>query len=218
MAEKIIPSFDLEFQYTHPVVGIDEVGVGPWAGPVVAAAVVLSRDTPMALLKQFNDSKKLSEKSRDYIFEQMLAHSDHIHMGVGQATVEEIDTINIRQATLLAMQRAVNNLPITPLIALVDGTAKPFLNCPVQLVIKGDQKSFSIAAASIVAKVTRDRLMKNLAQQHPEYGWETNAGYGTALHQAALKQHGVTAWHRRSYAPIRELLSLPSSSTSEMHT
>lgn len=206
MAEKIIPSFDLEFQYTHPVVGIDEVGVGPWAGPVVAAAVILSRDTPMDLLLQLNDSKKLSEKTREHIFEKMLTHPEYIHIGIGQATVEEIDAINIRQAALLAMQRAVDQLAIAPLMALVDGTGRPALNCPVQLIIKGDQKSFSIAAASIVAKVTRDRLMKNLAQQHPEYGWETNAGYGTALHQAALKQHGVTPWHRRSYAPIKELL------------
>jgi ribonuclease HII len=207
MAEKIIPSFELELQYAHPVVGIDEVGVGPWAGPVVAAAVILSRDTPLELLKQLNDSKKLSEKTREHIFEQLLAHPEYVQMGIGQACVEEIDAINIRQATFLAMERAVSQLSIQPLMALVDGTGKPALNCPVQLVIKGDQKSFSIAAASIVAKVTRDRLMKELAKQHPEYGWETNAGYGTAVHQAALKQHGITPWHRRSYAPIRALLS-----------
>jgi ribonuclease HII len=206
MAEKITPSFDLEFAYAHPVVGIDEVGMGPWAGPVVAAAVILSRDTPLVLLKQLNDSKKLSEKTREYIFEQLLTHPEYVHMGIGQASVEEIDAINIRQAAMLAMQRAVACLPVQPSAALVDGTAKPDLSCPVQLVIKGDQKSFSIAAASIVAKVTRDRLMKELAQQHPAYGWETNAGYGTAVHQAALKKHGVTPWHRRSYAPIRVLL------------
>ena len=207
MAEKITPSFDLESPYAHPVAGIEEVGMGPWAGPVVAAAVILSRDTPMELLKQLNDSKKLSEKTREHIFEQLLAHPEYVYMGIGQASVEEIDAINIRQAAMLAMERAVASLPVQPSAALVDGTARPALGCPVQLVIKGDQKSFSIAAASIVAKVTRDRLMKELAQQHPAYGWETNAGYGTAVHQAALKKHGVTPWHRRSYAPIRVLLS-----------
>lgn len=211
MAEKIIPSFELEAQYAYPVVGVDEVGMGPWAGPVVAAAVILSPETPSTLLGQLNDSKKLSESKRELIFTQLQTHSEFIQIGIGQATVEEIDSINIRQAAMLAMQRAVHMLSIVPTIALVDGTAKPLLNCPVHLVIKGDQKSFSIAAASIVAKVTRDRLMKELALQHPEYGWDTNAGYGTALHQAALKQHGVTVWHRRSYAPIRELLLSPSS-------
>lgn len=206
MAEKIAPSFELELPYAHPVAGIDEVGMGPWAGPVVAAAVILSRDTPPALLKQLNDSKKLSEKTREHIFEQLLEHPEYVQMGIGQASVEEIDAINIRQAAMLAMERAVACLPVQPLAALVDGTAKPALSCPVQLVIKGDQKSFSIAAASIVAKVTRDRLMKELAEQYPAYGWETNAGYGTAVHQAALKQHGITPWHRRSYAPIKVLI------------
>jgi len=207
-----MPTFRLEqaILKSNPVAviaGIDEAGRGPWAGPVVAAAAILNHETlPQHLSRELNDSKKLSAIVRERLYEALLG-GPGVALGVGQASVAEIDDVNILQATYLAMARALGNLNQPVDVALVDGNRAPPLPCAVQTVIKGDSLSLSIAAASIAAKVTRDRLMAALAAKHPGYGWETNMGYGTAEHHAALKRLGVTQHHRRSYAPIRALLS-----------
>ncbi len=179
---------------------MDEAGRGPWAGPVVAAAAVIDpARVPQALLDRLDDSKKLSRKTREALFDALDGKIDY---GVGIAEPREIDRINILQATFVAMRRAVDALPTPPDAALIDGNCAPDLPCPAQTVVKGDGRCLSIAAASIVAKVTRDRLMAALAERHPGYGWERNAGYGTAEHQAALQKLGVTEQHRQSFAPI----------------
>lgn len=184
---------------------MDEAGRGPWAGPVVAAAVVLDRAMlPPALAGEINDSKKLSPRRRAELFAFLPAFS---RIGVGAASAAEIDAHNILQATFIAMGRALGSLGLAPDIALVDGNQAPELGCPVKTVVRGDSLSLSIAAASIVAKVTRDRIMAALARRYPAYGWETNAGYGTAVHRAALDRIGVTPHHRRSYAPVFKILS-----------
>ncbi len=182
------------------VAGIDEAGRGPWAGPVVAAAVILDRDhTPTGL----DDSKRLSASRRKDLYRVLVSGAD---VGIGVATVDEIDELNILQATFLAMRRAAEALNPKPELALVDGNAAPGLSCPVRTIVKGDQKCPSIAAASIVAKVTRDRLMTELAREYPNYGWERNKGYGTKDHRQALIRHGVTPHHRRSFKPIHKML------------
>lgn len=195
-----LPDLSIEAAFTGIVAGIDEAGRGPWAGPVVAAAVILNKER---LPSGINDSKKLSAARRDVLFDAILMNAA---TGVGIATVEEIDRLNILEATKLAMQRAVASLTVAPDMALVDGNRAPLVPCKVQTIVGGDAKSLSIAAASIVAKVTRDRIMQELAVQFPGYGWERNAGYGTASHQQALATLGVTPHHRRSFAPIRALL------------
>ncbi len=188
------------------IAGVDEAGRGPWAGPVVAGAAVLKPGAvPEALLAQLDDSKKLKAALRADLFAQLQAISG-VHLGIGMASVEEIDRHNILEATMMAMARAVATLPVTPDMALVDGNREPGMPCAVRTVVKGDTLSLSIAAASIAAKETRDRIMDDLAREHPGYGWETNAGYGTAQHQAALVELGVTPHHRRSFKPIRVLL------------
>jgi ribonuclease HII len=199
------PSFEFESLHTFPVAGVDEVGIGSWIGPVMAAAVILEPAVPLDLLNQLNDSKKLTEKKRDHVF-ALLHDSPHAHIGLGEASLEEIEVLNIRGAGLLAMKRAVENLCLTPTMVLVDGTGQPDLSFPIKTLIKGDQRSYSIAAASIIAKVTRDRWVQKLALDYPGYGFEKNAGYGTKQHQEALKTNGVTPIHRRSYAPIAQLL------------
>lgn len=185
-----------------PVCGVDEVGRGPLAGPVVAAAVILDPDR---MPKGLNDSKKLSEKKREALFDQI--HDCAVAVSIAEASVAEIDDINILQASMLAMRRAVEGLPHAPKAALVDGNRAPGLLIPTRTIIKGDARSLSIAAASIVAKVFRDRMMKKLAEEHPEYGWASNAGYGVAKHLAALRLVGVTPHHRKSFAPIRQILN-----------
>ncbi len=189
------------------VAGVDEAGRGPLAGPVVAAAVILA---PGRIPEGVADSKKLSAKRREMLFPEIMASA---RVGIGEASVAEIDEINILQATLLAMARALRKLPEPPSLVLVDGNRAPKINLAVKTVVGGDAKCLSIAAASIVAKVTRDRTMKALAAQHPGYGWEHNAGYGTAEHRAALARLGVTRHHRSSFAPVRDLMTqdLPSS-------
>ena len=206
-----MPDFAFEDAQKGLVVGIDEAGRGPWAGPVVAGAVVfLTRDVDDFLLSNLNDSKKLSAKKRDILYEKLcLAREEgKILLGIGEASVEEIDQLNILQATFLAMQRAVKALPREPDFALVDGNQKPRgLECPCQTLVKGDARSYSIAAASIVAKVYRDRLMSVLAKDYPMYGFEKNAGYGTKLHIEGLKQYGaVLGVHRLSYRPVAEIV------------
>lgn len=186
------------------ICGIDEAGRGPWAGPVTAAAVILDlQAVPKNVLAGLDDSKKLKAAKRDALFEQLTATIDY---GVGTASVEEIDQLNILQATFLAMRRAVGNLSCKPDFALIDGNKCPGLDCEEQAVVKGDSLSYSIAAASIIAKVSRDRSMQDLASRFPGYGWERNAGYGTREHSDALLRLGVTEAHRKSYAPIRKIL------------
>lgn len=184
------------------IAGIDEVGRGPWAGPVMAAAVILDqRNIPEGM----KDSKKLSAKKRELLYTQIMETS---LVGIGEASVDEIDKINIRQATFLAMTRAVENLSIIPDFAFVDGRDIPAeLKIPAETVIKGDNIVLSISAASIVAKVTRDKLMGDLAEKYPHFAWERNAGYGTKAHQEGLASYGVTPHHRKSFAPIRALLA-----------
>jgi len=195
-----MPDLILETELGGRVAGVDEAGRGPWAGPVVAAAAVIDpARVPQALLDRLDDSKKLSRKTREELFAALDGLIDY---GVGIAGPAEIDRINILQATFVAMQRAIEALPAPPDAALIDGNRAPDLPCPAQTVVKGDGRCLSIAAASIVAKVTRDRMMAALAERHPGYGWERNAGYGTAEHQAALEKLGVTKQHRHSFAPI----------------
>ena len=184
-----------------PVCGIDEAGRGPWAGPVVASAVILN---PADIPEGLNDSKKLTAKRRDALFDVINAAAQ---VGVGIATVQEIDEVNILQATFLAMRRAVEALPQSPSYALIDGNKiPPHLMCEAEAIVRGDGRSVSIAAASIIAKVTRDRIMVTLAQQFPGYGWERNAGYGVKAHQEGLNRLGVTPHHRVSFKPVHKML------------
>lgn len=198
-----MPDLVLERSLPGPVAGIDEAGRGPLAGPVVAAAVILPpRGLPGALARRIDDSKKLPPALREELFALLAARAE---IAIGSASVEEIDRLNILQATMLAMARALGRLSDPPATALVDGNRAPALPCAVQTVIGGDGLSLSIAAASIAAKVTRDRLMARLARRHPGFGWERNAGYGTAEHRAALVRLGPTRHHRRSFAPISQI-------------
>ncbi len=199
-----MPDLSYESNFNGAVAGIDEAGRGPWAGPVVAAAVILNTQTlPRELITGLDDSKKLTKLKRETLHALV---PEHASIGIGIAEPAEIDSINILQATLSAMARALGELDLLPVHALVDGNHAPVLPCPVTCVVKGDSKSLSIAAASIVAKVERDRLMGELARAHPGYGWERNAGYGTAEHQAALQRLGVTQHHRQSFKPIQKIL------------
>ncbi len=207
-----MPDFEFENKYSVPVAGIDEAGRGPWAGPVVAGAVIIKdKNLGDFLLSGLNDSKKLTAKKREALYEALFAAKKEgkVSIGIGQASAAEIDEKNILQATFLAMNRAVAALDIQPQFALVDGNQVPKgLVCPCQTVVKGDARCYSIAAASIAAKVYRDRLMADLAKQYPYYGFEKNAGYGTAAHIAGLKKYGIIeGQHRKSYRPIQEILS-----------
>jgi ribonuclease HII len=186
------------------ICGVDEVGRGPLAGPVVAAAVILPATIPELLLAEINDSKKLTAKKREQLFPHV---QECCIWAMAASSVAEIDELNILHASLLAMRRAVEGLNTHIDLALIDGNKIPELSCKAIPIVKGDTKSLSIAAASILAKVTRDRLMLKLHREFPYYGWDKNAGYPTAFHRAALKAHGLTPHHRRSFAPVRELLS-----------
>jgi len=198
-----MPDLSLELACEGVVCGVDEVGRGPLAGPVVACAVILSANPHPRLRAELDDSKKLSAKKREALFDLIMAESV---VGLGRAEVDEIDRLNILKATFLAMRRAVEALGQPVDDALVDGNQVPPLPVKrVQCVVKGDGKSLSIAAASVVAKVTRDREMSVLSQCFPGYGWERNAGYGTAEHQAAMERLGLTEHHRKSFAPVRDL-------------
>ncbi len=183
------------------VAGVDEAGRGPLAGPVVAAAVILD---PGHVPAGLNDSKKLSQRARDALFAEILATAE---IGVGVADVARIDEMNILQATLWAMTEAIADLEHMPDLALIDGNRCPKLTCPSQPIVKGDAKSMSIAAASIVAKVTRDRIMLALDRKIPQYGFARHKGYGTAFHLEMLKTHGATPHHRSSFAPVRNVLA-----------
>jgi len=199
------PGFDIELDAiaggARRIAGVDEVGRGPLAGPVTAAAVVLD---PRRIPEGLNDSKKLPGRRRDALHAAILAVAE---VSVGHASVAEIDEMNILRAAHLAMMRAVAGLAVAPDLALIDGNLVPDkLDVPARAIVKGDARSLSIAAASIVAKVSRDRVMRDLAQQFPGYGWETNAGYGSRSHIAALQYLGVTPHHRRSFRPVHNIL------------
>ncbi|MBE3638931.1 ribonuclease HII [Mangrovicoccus algicola] len=203
---KPVPSFDPERQLCGDprlirIAGVDEVGRGPLAGPVTAAAVRLD---PARVPAGLNDSKALNPLRREALAQEILATAD---VCIAHATVAEIDEINILQATFLAMRRAVAGLGAVPDRLLIDGNkVPPGLPCPAAPLVKGDAKSLSVAAASIVAKVARDAIMADLARECPGYGWERNAGYPTRAHVVALKSLGITPYHRRSFAPIHKIL------------
>jgi ribonuclease HII len=202
--ESTLPDLTVEvafLEFDGTICGIDEAGRGPWAGPVVAAAVVLDRvNIPPGL----NDSKKLTAARRAALFDAIQASAS---VGVGIGTVEEIDALNILRANDLAMLRAIGALSPAPGAALIDGNrVPPGWPCRARALVGGDGRSLSIAAASIIAKVTRDRIMAGLAEAHPGYGWERNQGYGTSEHRAALERLGVTPHHRRSFRPIHNIL------------
>lgn len=229
-----MPDFSIEksLNCNGLLFGLDEAGRGPWCGPVVAACVCfkdtlydltltanlsLNKEVSdtlktvepelLYLLSELNDSKKLTAKKRDKLYPLIFQHAI---VGVGQASAEEIDEVNILQASFLAMRRALDTViekGFKPAHAIIDGNRMPKgWSEPCSCIVKGDSKSLSIAAASIVAKVTRDRMMCLLAQEYPSYGWDRNAGYGTKDHIAALYVQGVTIHHRKSYAPIKKLL------------
>lgn len=205
---KRLCSFRIEKSISGISCGLDEAGRGPLAGPVVAACVYVHEDhRRKRFWSKVDDSKKLSRPQREDLFAYI---TEHCAYGIAEASVEEIDTINILHASMLAMGRAMDKMitqfSIQPIMALVDGNYPPKLSCTVQTVIKGDATSLSIAAASILAKVTRDQTMQDLCPQFPAYGWSGNAGYGTAAHLAALKEHGVTIHHRRSFGPVKDRL------------
>lgn len=187
---------------TQIICGIDEVGRGPWAGPVLATAVILPDPLP-DFFAQVTDSKKLSVKKRDALYPQLI---ECCQFGIGMASVQEIDQLNILRATFLAMERAFAALPVRPDFAFVDGNKLPQLPCRAEAVIGGDAKVPAIAAASIIAKVTRDKIMADLDREFPGYDWAKNAGYGTKSHQNGLANMGVTPHHRASFAPIRAIL------------
>ncbi len=205
-----MPDFSFERRAKGIVCGVDEAGRGPLAGPVVAAAVILDpRRFPRSLRDGLDDSKLLSAAERDTCWRALgqCVGRGAARIAVGAASAREIDRINILRAALLAMARAVAALGVRPDIALVDGNIAPSLACPVETIIKGDGLSFSIAAASVVAKVTRDRIMRALARRYQGYGWETNVGYATREHGAAIVALGPTPHHRRSFAPVRLALA-----------
>ena len=183
-----------------PIAGVDEAGRGPLAGPVVAAAVILDRKK---IPKGLNDSKQMTPEAREEAYGRIM---DCASVGVGEASVDEIDLVNIRQATHLAMARAVRALSVSPAFALVDGNDAPALPCRCDTLVDGDARSVSIAAASIIAKVTRDRMMRALHQEFPDYGWFTNKGYSTEEHLIALNRIGPCLHHRRSFAPVYQIL------------
>jgi ribonuclease HII len=185
-----------------PICGIDEAGRGPWAGPVVAVAVILdSANIPPGIA----DSKVLDADARELLYPRIV---ESAAIGVGIAEVDRIDRDNILHATMWAMSQAVANLPLLPRLALIDGNRAPLLKCDTRTIVKGDARCLSIAAASIIAKVTRDRLMIALAREWPGYGFERHKGYGTPEHTEALVRLGITPYHRRSFKPVQLALGL----------
>lgn len=200
------PTFELEAAelqlHGGPVAGVDEAGRGPLAGPVVAAAVILD---PERIPDGINDSKLLDEETREILYTRLKATAI---FGVGIADVKRIDRDNILHATMWAMAQAVAQLPVTPKLVAIDGNRAPKLKCPSRTIVKGDARCLSIAAASIIAKVTRDRLMVALGAKHPGYGFERHKGYATAEHQDAIRRLGVTVHHRRSFRTVQLALGL----------
>ncbi len=183
------------------IAGVDEAGRGPLAGPVVAAAVILDDLNP---IKGLADSKKLTALKRDKLYDEIRAKA--LCCSIAEASVEEIDALNILQATMLAMRRAVEGLRLKPNKVLVDGNRLPVLDVLAEAIVKGDSKVQAISAASILAKVTRDRWCEQIDREYPAYGFAKHKGYGTEAHMLALKTHGATPWHRKSFAPVAEVL------------
>jgi len=206
-----MPNLDMERAAGGRVAGVDEAGRGPLAGPVVAAAVILPLDTPAELANLLDDSKKLTAGQRQAAFDAL--RDSPAQIGIGAASVAEIARLNILGASLLAMRRAVLRLAVPPSLALIDGNRAPELPCVTRAVVGGDGRSLSIAAASIIAKVTRDKLMRALALRYPGYGWEHNMGYPTPEHREALAALGPTPHHRRSFAPVQLSLGFDSRKT-----
>lgn len=190
--------------HTQPylIAGVDEVGRGPLAGSVVAAAVILN---PAKRIDGLLDSKLLTEAARERLDVEIRTHA--LSYCIAEASVEEIDTINILHASMLAMQRAIEGLNIQPNIALIDGNRCPEIDCPSTAIVKGDQRVQAISAASIIAKVSRDNAMMDLHEQYPEYGFDSHKGYPTAQHRQAILDHGVIDLHRRSFKPVKEALA-----------
>ena len=195
------PSWRYVAPFNGPVAGVDEAGRGPLAGPVVCAAVILEKS---CIPKGLNDSKRLSEKRREELYSQIITCARY---GIGIAEPQEIDHINILWASMAAMQRAVLDLPIKPVAVLVDGNRAPEFGVPTKTIIKGDGKCLSIAAASIIAKVTRDRIMHGADARFEKYGFIHHKGYATKIHQASLKAYGACPIHRRDYAPVKAMLT-----------
>lgn len=204
---RIVPTFELEAAELAlsggPIAGVDEAGRGPWAGPVVAAAVVLD---PGRIPQGIDDSKALDADDRERLFERISVTA--LAIGVGIGDVERIDRDNILAATMWAMSEAITQLSCRPRLAIIDGNRAPRLACQARTIVKGDAKCLSIAAASIIAKVTRDRLMIELSREMPGYGFERHKGYGTPEHRAALVRLGITSHHRRSFKPVQLALGL----------
>ena len=196
-----VEQLGLRFDTPGLLAGVDEAGRGPLAGPVVAAAVILDELNP---IKGLADSKQLTALRRETLFDEIRARA--LCCSIAEASVDEIDRLNILQATLLAMRRAVEGLRLKPGRVLVDGNRIPVLKVPAEAIVKGDAKVPAISAASILAKVHRDRLCAALHEQHPQYGFDGHKGYPTPEHLAALRAHGVCPAHRRSFAPVREVL------------
>jgi ribonuclease HII len=203
-----MPDFAHERKAGGRVAGVDEAGRGPLAGPVVAAAVVFAGGVPRRLAGLLDDSKKLSAEQREDAFAALYRYfrAGKAEIAVGAASVTEIGRLNILHASLLAMRRAVMRLPALPDLALIDGDRPPALPCPTRCMVGGDALSFSIAAASIVAKVVRDRAMQRLDRRYPGYGWNANAGYATEVHRAALYRLGMTVHHRQGFGTVRQML------------
>jgi ribonuclease HII len=192
---------DLRSQHGPLIAGVDEVGRGPLAGPVVACAVVMPPDR--RALSGINDSKKLSARQREKLISKILANA--MGVGIGAASVREIDRLNILQASVLAVHRALKRLPVAPDHVIVDGRTVRTYGFPHTAVIRGDSRCHSIACASIVAKITRDRVMHSLSVRYPQYRWENNVGYATANHLRGIAEHGITPHHRRSFLPCSQL-------------
>jgi ribonuclease HII len=191
------------FDFAGEVIcGVDEAGRGPLAGPVFAAAVILDPAKPIAGLR---DSKKLSPTRRDEL--ALIIQRDALAWSIAQCSAAEIDALNILQATMLAMRRAIEGLSVAPTLALIDGNRCPVTTIRTEAIVKGDDKVIEISAASILAKTVRDALLLEMHARYPQYGFDQHKGYPTALHLARLREHGVTPEHRRSYAPVRELLN-----------
>ncbi len=196
-----IPNLDYEEQLFGNIAGIDEAGRGPLVGPVVAAAVIIDKSN---IIDGINDSKKLSANQRQTIYDKIITSYPY---SIGIASVKEIDELNILRATKLAMKRALAQLPLQPDHILVDGNIKLETNIPIQSIIGGDRISISIAAASIIAKVHRDQLIIKLHDEFPQYNWQKNKGYGTKEHLAAITQHGISKYHRRTFSPAKDMIS-----------
>ncbi|MCD8096249.1 MAG: ribonuclease HII [Ruminococcus sp.] len=193
--KNVLHEFDLSYYDKYPLLcGTDEAGRGPLAGDVFAAAVIFSPDT---VIDGINDSKKLSPKKREQLFDEIKQKA--LYWAIAAASVEEIDRLNILQCSMLAMKRAVDKLEVVSDLVLADGNKTPPVDCPTEFVIKGDAKSQSIAAASVLAKVARDRYMLEMAQKYPQYSFEKHKGYGTKLHYEALDKYGACEIHRRTF-------------------